>query len=121
MVAAALSAVGEGRSVVVRIGNVAERSAKLPIPSLRRSATTRITGIRASGRSELEVSSVLVPLERRGRRAQRRHRIGQVVRGGWAEDDQEEEPRPRRCRYRPWAELMMRTFAVDVLCCLFSP
>jgi hypothetical protein len=27
------------------------------------------------------------------------------------------EPRPRRCRYRPWAELMMRTFAADVLCC----
>ena len=27
------------------------------------------------------------------------------------------EPRPRRCRYRPWAELMRRTFALDVLCC----
>jgi hypothetical protein len=24
---------------------------------------------------------------------------------------------PRRCRYRPWAELMLRTFSVDVLCC----
>jgi hypothetical protein len=24
---------------------------------------------------------------------------------------------PRRCRYRPWDELMMRTFSVDVLCC----
>jgi hypothetical protein len=23
---------------------------------------------------------------------------------------EDEEPRPRRCRYRPWAELMMRTF-----------
>jgi hypothetical protein len=31
--------------------------------------------------------------------------------------NQEAEPRPRRCRYRPWAELMMRTFEVDVLCC----
>jgi hypothetical protein len=29
---------------------------------------------------------------------------------------QEEEGRPRR-RYRGWAELMMRSFAVDVLCC----
>ncbi|OJY21670.1 MAG: hypothetical protein BGO98_02250 [Myxococcales bacterium 68-20] len=33
----------------------------------------------------------------------------------------EEEPEPRplrcRCRYRPSAELMMRTFALDVLCC----
>lgn len=28
-----------------------------------------------------------------------------------------QEPRPRRCPYRPWAELMMRTFAIDVLCC----
>lgn len=27
------------------------------------------------------------------------------------------EPRPRRCRYRPLAELMMRTFALHVLCC----
>jgi hypothetical protein len=27
------------------------------------------------------------------------------------------EPPPRRCRYRCWAEWMMRTFAVDVLCC----
>ena len=27
------------------------------------------------------------------------------------------EPGPRRCPYRPWAELLMRTFAVDVLCC----
>ncbi len=33
------------------------------------------------------------------------------------EDESEQEPRPRRCRYRPSAELMMRTFAVDVLCC----
>jgi len=33
------------------------------------------------------------------------------------EREEEPEPRPRRCRYRPWAELMMRTFAVDVLCC----
>ena len=31
--------------------------------------------------------------------------------------NEEAEPRPRRCRYRPWAELMMRTFEVDVLCC----
>jgi hypothetical protein len=31
--------------------------------------------------------------------------------------NEEAEPRPRRCRYRPWAELMMRTFAMDVLCC----
>jgi Putative transposase len=30
---------------------------------------------------------------------------------------EETEHRPRRCRYRPWAELMRRTFAVDVLCC----
>ena len=28
-----------------------------------------------------------------------------------------QEPRPPRCHYRPWAELMMRTFAADVLCC----
>ncbi|MBX3206000.1 MAG: transposase [Labilithrix sp.] len=28
-----------------------------------------------------------------------------------------QDRRPRRCRYRPWAELMMRTLAVDVLCC----
>ncbi len=28
-----------------------------------------------------------------------------------------EQPHPHRCGYRPWAELMMRTFAVDVLCC----
>ena len=28
-----------------------------------------------------------------------------------------QEPRPRRCPYRPWAELMMRTFQLDVLCC----
>lgn len=35
-----------------------------------------------------------------------------------SEDVREEPtPPPRRCRYRPWAELMMRTFAVDVLCC----
>ena len=27
------------------------------------------------------------------------------------------EPRPHRCRYRPWAELRMRTFAADVLSC----
>lgn len=27
------------------------------------------------------------------------------------------KPRWSRCRYRPWPELMMRTFAVDVLCC----
>lgn len=27
------------------------------------------------------------------------------------------EPVPRGCRYRPWAELMMRTFHADVLCC----
>jgi hypothetical protein len=31
---------------------------------------------------------------------------------------EEQQPPSRRCRYRPWAELMMRTFAVDVLCCL---
>lgn len=31
---------------------------------------------------------------------------------------QREEERPARCcRYRPWAEFLMRTFAVDVLCC----
>lgn len=28
-----------------------------------------------------------------------------------------QEPRPRRCPYRPWAELMMRTFQLDVVCC----
>jgi hypothetical protein len=33
------------------------------------------------------------------------------------EDGEAEQLRPRRCLYRPWAELMMRTFAVDVLCC----
>ena len=31
--------------------------------------------------------------------------------------NEEVESPPQRCRYRPWAELMMRTFAVDVLCC----
>jgi hypothetical protein len=31
-------------------------------------------------------------------------------------EGEQRHPR-RRCRYRPWAELMMRTFAVDVLCC----
>ena len=31
--------------------------------------------------------------------------------------DVNKEAEHRRCRYRPWAELMMRTFAVDVLCC----
>lgn len=31
--------------------------------------------------------------------------------------DQGPEPVARRCRYRPWAELMMRTFDLDVLCC----
>ena len=36
---------------------------------------------------------------------------------GTVDANEEKEPRPRRCRYRPWAELMMRTFAVDVLCC----
>ncbi len=30
---------------------------------------------------------------------------------------EEAASRPGRCRYRPWAELMMRTFEVDVLCC----
>lgn len=36
----------------------------------------------------------------------------------WVENNGgEAERRPRRCRYRPWAELMKRTFAVDVLCC----
>ena len=32
-------------------------------------------------------------------------------------ESEEAEHRPRRCRYRPWAELMMRTFSLDVLCC----
>jgi hypothetical protein len=36
---------------------------------------------------------------------------------GDGEDGEAEPRRPQRCRYRPWAELMMRTFAVDVLCC----
>ena len=31
--------------------------------------------------------------------------------------DDPSEPRRSRCRYRPWAELMMRTFSLDVLCC----
>ena len=31
--------------------------------------------------------------------------------------EHEHQQRPRRCRNRPWAELMMRTFAMDVLCC----
>jgi len=34
-----------------------------------------------------------------------------------ARADDESEPRRPRCRYRPWAELMMRTFSLDVLCC----
>jgi hypothetical protein len=37
--------------------------------------------------------------------------------GGGEDTSEEAKPRPRGCRYRPWAELMMRTFAVDVLCC----
>lgn len=32
-------------------------------------------------------------------------------------EEQGRERRARRCRYRPWAELMMRTFKLDVLCC----
>ena len=32
-------------------------------------------------------------------------------------ESEQAQRRPRRCRYRPWAELMMRTFALDVLCC----
>jgi Putative transposase len=36
---------------------------------------------------------------------------------GVADEREDAQPRPRRCRYRPWAELMMRTFKVDVLCC----
>lgn len=32
-------------------------------------------------------------------------------------EDQGPERRARRCRYRRWAELMMRTFELDVLCC----
>ena len=35
-----------------------------------------------------------------------------------ASDADSREPSPRQgCRYRPWAELLKRTFAVDVLCC----
>jgi hypothetical protein len=34
-----------------------------------------------------------------------------------SDESVEQQERPRCCRYRPWAELMMRTFAVDVLCC----
>lgn len=38
---------------------------------------------------------------------------------GAVEDPNEEAvPRSRRCRYRPWAELMMRTFGIDVLYCM---
>jgi uncharacterized protein YbaR (Trm112 family) len=29
----------------------------------------------------------------------------------------DEAPEPRRGRYRPWAELLKRTFAIDVLAC----
>lgn len=35
---------------------------------------------------------------------------------GESADPDPERPR-RGCRYRPWAELMQRTFSVDVLCC----
>ena len=38
------------------------------------------------------------------------------VRAASAADSREPSPR-QGCRYRPWAELLKRTFAVDVLCC----
>jgi hypothetical protein len=38
--------------------------------------------------------------------------------GGAVENANEAaDPRPQRCRYRPWPELMMRAFAVVVLSC----
>ncbi|HVH46412.1 MAG TPA: transposase, partial [Labilithrix sp.] len=76
--------------------------ASVPAPRFHR---TRYAGVLASAS---KLRSLLLPEPPVSDGAARRSRQREAPKP---------EPRRPRCRYRPWAELMMRTFAVDVLCC----